>query len=101
MLGKYLFQEKNDGYIEFKQVYLPLLLSYVCIADILRLKSVSVGVVVIKGELTGRYLAMNKNGGLYGSVSVPLNYCQLLLILGGKIKLLEYHTTAQMLIDVS
>ncbi|XP_038565208.1 putative fibroblast growth factor 1 isoform X2 [Micropterus salmoides] len=35
--------------------------------NILRLKSVSVGVVVIKGELTGRYLAMNKNGGLYGS----------------------------------
>ncbi|XP_042355011.1 putative fibroblast growth factor 1 isoform X3 [Plectropomus leopardus] len=35
--------------------------------DILRLKAVSVGVVVIKGEMTGRYLAMNKNGRLYGS----------------------------------
>ncbi|KAM3601775.1 uncharacterized protein V6R79_018736 [Siganus canaliculatus] len=35
--------------------------------DILRLKAVSVGVVVIKGETTGRYLAMNKNGRLYGS----------------------------------
>ncbi|KAM4546247.1 putative fibroblast growth factor 1 isoform 2-T2 [Fundulus diaphanus] len=35
--------------------------------DILRLKAVSVGVVVIKGEVTGRYLAMNKNGHLYGS----------------------------------
>ncbi|XP_040907601.1 putative fibroblast growth factor 1 isoform X2 [Toxotes jaculatrix] len=35
--------------------------------DILRLKAVSVGVVVIKGEMTGKYLAMNKNGRLYGS----------------------------------
>ncbi|XP_010793419.1 putative fibroblast growth factor 1 [Notothenia coriiceps] len=35
--------------------------------DVLRLKAVSVGVVVIKGEITGRYLAMNKNGHLYGS----------------------------------
>ncbi|XP_068571822.1 putative fibroblast growth factor 1 isoform X1 [Cebidichthys violaceus] len=35
--------------------------------DILRLKAVNVGVVVIKGEMTGRYLAMNKNGRLYGS----------------------------------
>lgn len=35
--------------------------------DILRLKAVSVGVVVIKGERTGRYLAMNKDGRLYGS----------------------------------
>lgn len=44
-------------------------LYYVCVADILRLKAVSAGVVVIKGEMTGRYLAMNKNGRLYGSVS--------------------------------
>ncbi|XP_008296323.1 putative fibroblast growth factor 1 isoform X2 [Stegastes partitus] len=35
--------------------------------DILRIKAVSAGVVVIKGEMTGRYLAMNKNGRLYGS----------------------------------
>ncbi|XP_041657525.1 putative fibroblast growth factor 1 isoform X2 [Cheilinus undulatus] len=35
--------------------------------DILSLKAVSVGVVVIKGESTGRYLAMNKKGRLYGS----------------------------------
>ncbi|KAM6907278.1 putative fibroblast growth factor 1 [Xenentodon cancila] len=35
--------------------------------DILRLKAVSVGVVIIKGEVTGRYLAMNKKGRLYGS----------------------------------
>ncbi|XP_026227994.1 putative fibroblast growth factor 1 isoform X2 [Anabas testudineus] len=35
--------------------------------DILRLKAASVGVVVIKGEKTGRYLAMNKNGRVYGS----------------------------------
>lgn len=35
--------------------------------DILRLKAVSVGVVLIKGEMTGRYLAMNKKGRLYGS----------------------------------
>lgn len=45
------------------------MLYYVCVADILRLKAVSTGVVVIKGEMTGRYLAMNKNGRLYGSVS--------------------------------
>ncbi|XP_047462635.1 putative fibroblast growth factor 1 [Mugil cephalus] len=35
--------------------------------DVLRLKAVSVGVVVIRGEATGRYLAMNKHGRLYGS----------------------------------
>ncbi|KAM4620713.1 putative fibroblast growth factor 1 [Polymixia lowei] len=35
--------------------------------DILRVKAVSVGVVVVKGEETGRYLAMNKDGRLYGS----------------------------------
>ncbi|KAM7398285.1 hypothetical protein PAMA_006272 [Pampus argenteus] len=35
--------------------------------NILRLKAVSVGVVVITGEMTGRYLAMNKYGRLYGS----------------------------------
>lgn len=29
----------------------------------------SVGVTVIKGETTGRYLAMNENGLLYGSVN--------------------------------
>lgn len=44
----------------------------VCVADILRLKAVSAGVVVIQGEVTGRYLAMNKHGHLYGSVSVPV-----------------------------
>lgn len=40
----------------------------VCVTDVVRLKAVSVGVVVIKGEKTGRYLAMNKKGRLYGSV---------------------------------
>ncbi|KAM8900460.1 fibroblast growth factor 1-like isoform 1-T2 [Spinachia spinachia] len=35
--------------------------------DVMRLQAVSVGVVVIRGEMTGRYLAMNKNGCLYGS----------------------------------
>lgn len=43
-------------------------LSRVCAADVLRLKAVSVGVVVIKGERSGRYLAMNSSGRLYGSV---------------------------------
>ncbi|KAM4726283.1 putative fibroblast growth factor 1 [Anableps anableps] len=38
--------------------------------DILRLKAVSVGVVVIIGEMTGRYLAMDKSGHLYGSQAV-------------------------------
>ncbi|XP_024122586.1 putative fibroblast growth factor 1 isoform X3 [Oryzias melastigma] len=35
--------------------------------DILKIKAVSAGVVVIKGEASGRYLAMNKKGHLYGS----------------------------------
>ncbi|XP_036976373.1 fibroblast growth factor 1-like isoform X2 [Acanthopagrus latus] len=35
--------------------------------DVLRLKAVSVGVVVIRGERSGRYLAMNSSGRLYGS----------------------------------
>ncbi|XP_029924528.1 putative fibroblast growth factor 1 isoform X2 [Myripristis murdjan] len=35
--------------------------------DVLRLKAVKVGVVIVKGEETGRYLAMNKDGHLYGS----------------------------------
>ncbi|CAN9501782.1 unnamed protein product [Ophioblennius macclurei] len=35
--------------------------------DILRLKAVSTGVVVIRGETTGRYLAMDTKGRLYGS----------------------------------
>ncbi|KAM9333562.1 fibroblast growth factor 1-like [Pholidichthys leucotaenia] len=38
--------------------------------DLLKLKAVNIGVVVIKGETTGRYLAMNKNGHLYGSQGV-------------------------------
>lgn len=40
-----------------------------CVADVLRLKAVSAGVVVIQGDVTGRYLAMDQNGHLYGSVS--------------------------------
>lgn len=39
-----------------------------CVADVLRLKAVSAGVVVIQGDVTGRYLAMDQNGHLYGSV---------------------------------
>lgn len=35
--------------------------------DILRLKAVSVGVVVIKGEHSGLYLAMDSEGHLYGA----------------------------------
>ncbi|CAB1316785.1 unnamed protein product [Coregonus sp. 'balchen'] len=35
--------------------------------DILKVKAVSVGVVAIKGHETGRYLAMDKDGLLYGS----------------------------------
>ncbi|XP_061817592.1 fibroblast growth factor 1-like [Nerophis lumbriciformis] len=38
--------------------------------DVLRLKAVSAGVVVVMGENTGRYLAMNTNGSLYGSVTI-------------------------------
>ncbi|KAM3869142.1 putative fibroblast growth factor 1 [Diretmus argenteus] len=34
--------------------------------DVLRVKAVSAGVVVIKGEKTGRYLAMDSNGNLNG-----------------------------------
>lgn len=39
-----------------------------CVADVLRLKAVSAGVVVIQGDVTGRYLAMDQKGHLYGSV---------------------------------
>ncbi|XP_021473136.1 putative fibroblast growth factor 1 [Oncorhynchus mykiss] len=35
--------------------------------DILKVKAVSAGVVAIKGHETGRYLAMDKDGHLYGS----------------------------------
>ncbi|KAG7271728.1 hypothetical protein CRUP_007810 [Coryphaenoides rupestris] len=35
--------------------------------DTLRLKAVRPGVVVIRGEATGRYLAMDQDGRLYGS----------------------------------
>nr|XP_057942786.1 putative fibroblast growth factor 1 [Doryrhamphus excisus]XP_057942787.1 putative fibroblast growth factor 1 [Doryrhamphus excisus]XP_057942788.1 putative fibroblast growth factor 1 [Doryrhamphus excisus]XP_057942789.1 putative fibroblast growth factor 1 [Doryrhamphus excisus]XP_057942790.1 putative fibroblast growth factor 1 [Doryrhamphus excisus] len=38
--------------------------------DILRLKAVSAGVVVVTGENTGRYLAMNTKGSLYGSLTL-------------------------------
>ncbi|XP_076024884.1 putative fibroblast growth factor 1 isoform X2 [Genypterus blacodes] len=38
--------------------------------DVLRLKAVGVGVVVIKGEAAARYLAMDKDGRLYGSQAV-------------------------------
>ncbi|KAJ0061996.1 hypothetical protein NL108_014775, partial [Boleophthalmus pectinirostris] len=34
---------------------------------VLRLRAVSVGVVVIKGEHSGRYLAMDTEGRLYGA----------------------------------
>ncbi|XP_072301518.1 putative fibroblast growth factor 1 [Eucyclogobius newberryi] len=35
--------------------------------DVLRLKAVSAGVVVIKGEHSGRHLAMDSEGKLYGA----------------------------------
>ncbi|XP_041949182.1 fibroblast growth factor 1-like [Alosa sapidissima] len=35
---------------------------------VLRVQAVSLGVVVIKGNETGHYLAMDKNGRLYGSL---------------------------------
>ncbi|CAL8302546.1 unnamed protein product [Gadus morhua 'NCC'] len=38
--------------------------------DTLRLKAVSPGVVVIRGEATGRYLAMDQDGHLHGSLVV-------------------------------
>ncbi|XP_028840338.1 fibroblast growth factor 1b isoform X2 [Denticeps clupeoides] len=37
------------------------------INTVVTVKAVSAGVVVIKGSETGRYLAMNQNGQLYGS----------------------------------
>lgn len=38
----------------------------------------SAGVVVIKGEATGRYLAMNRNGRLCGVVSCVFIYIYIL-----------------------
>lgn len=51
-----------------------------CVADILRLKAVSAGVVVIKGEATGRYLAMNRNGRLCGVVSCVYIYIYIFIL---------------------
>lgn len=45
----------------------------------LKLKAVDRGVVVIRGTEAGRYLAMNDEGRLYGSVSEPRQVNQLLL----------------------
>ncbi|KAK6321994.1 hypothetical protein J4Q44_G00067860 [Coregonus suidteri] len=42
-------------------------LSCVVVTDILKVKAVRAGVVAIKGHETGRYLAMDKDGLLYGS----------------------------------
>lgn len=47
----------------------------VCAADVLTVKAVSPGVVVVTGETTGRYLAMNRHGSLYGSVSAHIGCC--------------------------
>ncbi|XP_077402861.1 putative fibroblast growth factor 1 [Vanacampus margaritifer] len=38
--------------------------------DILRLQATNVGVVLVKGENTKRYLAMNTKGRLYGSLTL-------------------------------
>lgn len=80
---------------------------YVCVADVLRLKAVSIGVVVIKGEATGRYLAMNKNGRLYGSVSIDILQFDKItatikqnLILNGKTEHLQYQTMTLNLPDM-
>ncbi|CAL8265464.1 unnamed protein product [Merluccius merluccius] len=48
------------------------------IYDTLRLKAVSPGVVVIRGEATGRYLAMDQDGHLYGSQQVVNDECYFL-----------------------
>ncbi|XP_061558500.1 fibroblast growth factor 1-like [Phycodurus eques] len=45
--------------------------------DILRLQAIKVGVVVVTGEHTGRYLAMNNKGRLYGSLT-PNDECYFL-----------------------
>lgn len=41
----------------------------VCVAGIMEITAVEVGVVAIKGLFSGRYLAMNEKGRLYASVS--------------------------------
>uniref|UniRef100_A0A4W3HZ37 Fibroblast growth factor n=1 Tax=Callorhinchus milii TaxID=7868 RepID=A0A4W3HZ37_CALMI len=44
-----------------------------CLNSIMEIRSVSVGVVAIKAVHTGFYLAMNKKGKLYGTVSLLIN----------------------------
>ncbi len=41
---------------------------FVCVAGIMEITAVDVGVVAIKGLFSGRYLAMNDKGRLYASV---------------------------------
>lgn len=56
---------------------------FICIAGIMEITAVDVGVVAIKGLFSGRYLAMNDKGQLYASVgtdvfspsNVPVTFC--------------------------
>lgn len=43
-----------------------------CIAGIMEITAVDVGVVAIKGLFSGRYLAMNDKGRLYASVGTDV-----------------------------
>uniref|UniRef100_A0A4W5N3C1 Fibroblast growth factor n=1 Tax=Hucho hucho TaxID=62062 RepID=A0A4W5N3C1_9TELE len=43
--------------------------------DIVKVKAVSAGVVAIKGHEMGRYLAIDKDGNLYGSIKTLKDEC--------------------------
>jgi len=45
---------------------------FLCIAGIMEITAVDVGVVAIKGLFSSRYLAMNDKGRLYASVSTDV-----------------------------
>lgn len=72
ILNKYLLF--SFAMIYFKNLLFTLFL--ICIAGIMEITAVDVGVVAIKGIFSGRYLAMNDKGRLYASVSI----CPLIML---------------------
>lgn len=57
--------------MRFKIIHL-ILFFWFCIVGILAITSVEIGVVAVKSINSNYYLAMNKNGKVYGSVSMIL-----------------------------
>lgn len=47
---------------------------FLFLTAVLKVKAVSAGVVIIRGHEAGRYLAMDRSGKLYGTVSLCMSY---------------------------